>query len=112
MRLDASIGIDEWERKTSQLIELDIEVAVETAGLLDSGDLSRGVDFTALVSIARERVQAGHVELAESLADQLATDILERTPALLVVVELRKFCPCGAAASHFGVRVTRARAGH
>jgi dihydroneopterin aldolase len=112
MRLDASIGVDEWERKTRQVIEVDVEAAVETSALLDSGELCRGVDFTAVVKVVREIVDAGHVELAETLADTIASRILERTTALLVVVELRKYGPCGAAANHFGVRVTRARAGH
>ena len=112
MRLDASLGIDDWERTTRQLIELDIEAAVDTAALLESGQLSRGVDFTSLVRIATQRVAAGHIELAEMLADRIAHDVLEQTPALLVTVELRKYGPCGASANHFGVRVTRARAGH
>ncbi len=111
MRLDASIGIDDWERTTRQLIEVDVEVAIDTAPLLASRDLAKGVDFTVLVGIVRETVAVGHVDLAEMLADRIAQAVLERTPCLLAVVELRKFAPAGASASCFGVRVTRSRAG-
>jgi dihydroneopterin aldolase len=112
MRLDASIGCDEWEHKTKQLIEIDVEAAVETSPVIDSGQLTHGVDFNSIVGAVRDVVGAGHVELVEILADNIASAILERTPALLVTIELRKYAPCGAAASHFGVRMVRARAGH
>ncbi|MBI5536213.1 MAG: dihydroneopterin aldolase [Deltaproteobacteria bacterium] len=109
MRLDASIGVDDWERKTRQVIEVDVEAAVETAMLLDSGELSRGVDFTVVQGIVRELAAGAHIDLAETFADRIASAILDRTCALLVVVELRKYAPCRAGAQCCGVRVTRAR---
>lgn len=112
MRLEAFIGVDEWEHKTKQLIEIDVEAGVETSPVIDSGELKHGLDFNTVVATVRDVVNAGHVELAEVLADRIASAILERTPALLVTIELRKFAPCGAAANHFGVRMVRARAGH
>jgi 7,8-dihydroneopterin aldolase/epimerase/oxygenase len=112
MRLDASIGVDEWEHKTKQLIEVDVEAGVETSPVIDSGELTRGVDFNSIVRIVRGAVSAGHVQLVEVLADNIASAILEQTPALLVTIEVRKFCPCGASANHFGVRMVRTRAGH
>lgn len=111
MRLDASLGIDDWEHKTRQLIEVDVEVAADTAALIATGDLAQGVDFTTLVKVVRDTVASGHIDLAETLADRIARNVLDRTVALLAIVEVRKFAPAGAAAAHFGVRVTRAKAG-
>ena len=65
IRIDASLGILDWERQVRQPIEVDIEADVDTSELLATGDLARGVDFTRVIETVHVVVGARHEDLVE-----------------------------------------------
>ena len=109
IRIDASLGILDWERQVRQPIEVDIEADVDTSELLASGDLAHGVDFTRVIEAVHAVVGARHEDLVEVLADRIAGAVLAATPAQSVRVEVRKYSACASAANHVGVRLVRHR---
>lgn len=112
IRLEASIGVLPWERQVKQPVEVDVAAQVESSELLKTGDLSKGVDFSAVIDSVRRVVMAGHVDLVEVLADRIAAAVLADTPAQCVQVQVRKYSACAGAAAHVGVEVQRERGEH
>ncbi len=108
IRLAASIGILNWEHEIRQPLEIDVDVDVDTTHLLSTGDLTKGVDFTVVIAALHDEARA-HVDLVEMLADRMAKAILNKTPALRVRVEVRKYSACATDAHHVGVEVIRVR---
>jgi 7,8-dihydroneopterin aldolase/epimerase/oxygenase len=111
IRLDASIGVFPWEHQLRQPIEVDVEAEVDTSIVLNTHNLSDGLDFTVVANAVRDVVEQGHVELVEVIADRIAARLLASTQALRVVVEVRKYVPFASLADNVGVRVQRGREG-
>lgn len=109
IHLDASVGVQPWERQTRQRVEVDAEVDVDTSDLLSSGDLSQGVDYTTVIGISHRCVSSEHFDLVEQLADRIARALLELPRTHAVAVEVRKFSCCSGLADHVGVKVRRSR---
>ena len=109
IRLDASVGVFPWERQVRQPIEVDVEAEVDTSAVLQTHNLSDGLDFTVVANAVRDVVEQGHVELVEVIADRIAARLLASTQALRVVVEVRKYVPFASLADNVGVRVQRER---
>ena len=109
MRLDASLGVYAWEREMRQPIEVDVEAQFDSSELLRGPNLAHGIDFNTMADSVRQSVTDGHTELVETLADRIARDLLARSCALHVVVEVRKYLPFASIADHAGVRVRRSK---
>jgi dihydroneopterin aldolase len=82
--LGASIGVYPGEHEARQRIRLNIDLAVADEGAgrhsraaVGRDDLARVVDYEAVANIARSIVEAGHVQLVETLAERIAEQVLE-----------------------------------
>lgn len=109
LRLDASIGVLDWEHEKKQPLEVDVDAFVDTAELLRTGDLRAGADFTQVVQAIVDVVGSQHFELVEVLADRLAHEVLKRTAAVRVRVQVRKYSVYVSAGAYVGVEVVRER---
>ncbi len=69
--LEASIGVHPHEHVQRQRVRINLDLAVTGNG---SGpdQLSRVVDYEAVASRVRDVVAAGHIRLAETLAERIA----------------------------------------
>ena len=77
LRADAVIGVYDWERDIRQPLEFDIEIATDITAAAAGDDLTKAVDYAAISKRVLEEVEATSFQLIESLAEHLATMILQ-----------------------------------
>src|SRR5271156_4544638 len=77
--LAASIGVYAHEHTALQRVRINIDLAITDDSLnrtsraaIGQDDLSRVVDYEAIVNLVRGMVASGHVQLVETLAERLA----------------------------------------
>ena len=106
-------GVEEAERSNAQPFEVDVEIHLDArpAGLAD--DLSRTVDYREVFDICRSVVEGPSRQLIETLAESIATAVLERSAAAgatEVVVRIRKpEAPLPGRLDHAAIEITRRR---
>jgi dihydroneopterin aldolase len=108
LRLHTVIGVYDWERTVRQELTLDLEMSWPIGPAAASDDVHKALDY-ALVS---ERVQAhaahSTVQLIETLAQNIATLVLEEFGVTWLRLRL---CKPGAVSSadNVGVVIERGR---
>jgi 7,8-dihydroneopterin aldolase/epimerase/oxygenase len=91
MSIDCIIGLAEWERMVKQTVVLDLKLGVNIANVaakdqVDEGDL----DTKRLSKRLRAFVEESQFRLIETLAENLASLILEEFPVTAVELRLSK----------------------
>lgn len=76
--LDASIGILDHEKRSTQPIHVDAEIDVDIARHVDDRDIGSVLDYRELHDIIVSECTRGHVNLLETLTDKVAQRLLER----------------------------------
>jgi dihydroneopterin aldolase len=76
LELEASIGILEHEHEVRQPLIIDIELDVDTGPPVE-GDINSVFDYRIPVEHAKALVEAGHIELVETFAEDLAAACLQ-----------------------------------
>lgn len=111
--LEASIGVYAHEHAAPQRIRINIDLAVAddsqdklSRPSVGRDDVSRVVDYEAIVIKTRALVAAGHVQLVETLAERLAEACLDDPRITLARVRVEKLDVFADAASA-GVEVER-----
>jgi dihydroneopterin aldolase len=89
LRLEASIGILEHERKAPQILVVSITLEVEDTPL-GAGGLDDVVDYRTPADLARAILAEGHIDLVEIYADRLATACLGEPGVRNVKVRVEK----------------------
>lgn len=90
MELQASIGVHPHEHQAAQRIRINVDLGVAEDPAEREDRLHRVVDYERLASTVRRIVGARHVNLVETLAEQLAASCLEDERVLLVRVRVEK----------------------
>lgn len=72
LRADTLIGVYEWEQTVRQTVLIDIELRYDMRKAAQSDDLNAAVDYKALCDRVVEHTESVHLQLIESLAEQLA----------------------------------------
>ncbi|MBU6426504.1 MAG: dihydroneopterin aldolase [Rhodospirillales bacterium] len=111
--LDARIGVYAHEHGRTQRVRVNLDLAVEDDGATNlsraavgADDLGRVVDYDTIVTAVREIVAAGHVQLAETLAERVAEACLSDTRVRVARVMVEKLDVYTDAAS-VGVEIER-----
>jgi dihydroneopterin aldolase len=111
--LNASIGVHPHEHAAAQRIRINLDLAVAEDGpgnvsrpAVGRDDLSRVVDYEAIVNRVRAIAGAGHVQLVETLAERLAEACLEDARVAWARVRVEKLDVFADAASA-GVEIER-----
>lgn len=111
--LEASIGVYAHEHAAPQRIRINIDLAVTddsqdklSRPSVGRDDVSRVVDYEAIVIKTRKLVAAGHVQLVETLAERLAQACLDDPRITLARIRVEKLDVFADAASA-GVEVER-----
>jgi dihydroneopterin aldolase len=76
IRLDAFIGILEHERLATQPIHVDAEIDVDVTQNVDDNDIGTVLDYRALHDAIVEECTRCHVNLLETLTEQVANRLL------------------------------------
>ena len=95
--LEAAIGVYPREHGRTQRVRINVDLAVADPGALSGAalpvgpdDLSRVVDYSAIVGAVRAMVAAGHVRLVETLAERIAAACLTDQRILSARIRVEK----------------------
>src|SRR5260370_9609438 len=88
--LPCSIGIHEHERRRTQRVRINVELDVADPGPFSSEDFSEVLNYETIVSGTRTIVDAGHIELVETLAERIAGICLADPRSVSVTVGVKK----------------------
>jgi len=107
LTLEARIGVHQHEKHGPQRVRINVDLAVrENDGEAASDRLAYVVCYEMVVSGIRSLVASGHVNLVETLAEQIAALCLEDRRVLVARVRLEKLDVFKDAAS-VGVEIER-----
>ncbi|MBI5508884.1 MAG: dihydroneopterin aldolase [Deltaproteobacteria bacterium] len=101
------LGIYPHEKRSRQSIVIDVSLYTNLSRALDSEKIADTVDYDRVAAVARELSRARHYPLIESLAEALATTLLDRFKPRRVVVAVTK--PGALAPGSVSVSVERGR---
>jgi len=90
MRFQGRHGVHEWEQKTAQPFEVDVELSknLQAAGVDD--DLELTVDYGKVFDVVRQIVESTSYRLLEALAEAISHELLTDFPIDEVAVRIRK----------------------
>jgi 7,8-dihydroneopterin aldolase/epimerase/oxygenase len=105
----AQIGIHDFELKSPQRLLIDVDLYVDLKASSPSADqIDEVVDYDFIRQVVIKRVQQGHINLQETLCDELAGLLLANPQVLAVQLSTRKpdvYPDCSAV----GVEIFRSR---
>ncbi|MFP2768703.1 dihydroneopterin aldolase [Oceanisphaera sp. KMM 10153] len=104
-----TIGAYDWEKDIRQKLRFDLEMGYDTRPAALGDDLDKALDYAALSKKVTHHAEQNHVELVETMAEQIALLILREFPVHSVKVRLTK---PGAVANAAGVGVEIERFAH
>ena len=111
LTVQAHIGIHDFELKSSQRLIIDVDLYVSFAGTSPKDDrIDEVVDYDFVRAVVHGRVAQGHINVQETLCDDILTHLLEHTGVMAARVSTRKpdvYPDCEAV----GVEVFRAKSG-
>jgi dihydroneopterin aldolase len=72
LRIEAVIGIWEWERRVRQIISLDLEMATDAKRAAATDEIGDALDYKAIAKRLVAVVEQSEFKLVETLAETLA----------------------------------------
>ena len=90
LKIDAVIGIYDWERRVRQTISFDLEMATDIRRAAASDDIADTLDYKAVAKRLQEFVYDSSYQLVETLAERVADIILTEFAVPWVRVTLNK----------------------
>jgi 7,8-dihydroneopterin aldolase/epimerase/oxygenase len=111
LTVQAQIGIHDFELQSAQRLIIDVDLYVSFAGTSPKDDrIDEVVDYDFVRAVVHGRMAQGHINLQETLCDNILTHLLEHTGVMAARVSTRKpdvYPDCEAV----GVEVFRAKPG-
>ncbi len=90
LRLSAIVGVNRWEKAAPQIVAVDLEIAAEAAKAAATDRIADTIDYKRLSRDVAELAASQPFELVETLAEAIATLVLDKHGAPWVKVTLRK----------------------
>ncbi|MBI4831204.1 MAG: dihydroneopterin aldolase [Candidatus Lindowbacteria bacterium] len=85
-----SLGCTEWERHVRTRVEVDVEISTYLKKACKSDDVSDTINYLNIYDVVSGVVNGKHHNLIESVAQEVAADVLTRCDCEQVVVRVRK----------------------
>jgi len=109
--VDANIGVYSQERQGTQQLLLNVDVFVDLAISTPlSDDLAEVIDYDYVREVVQRRLARGHVNLQETLVDDVVSELLQRPGVEAVRMSSEKI-EIYASVAGIGVEVLRFRPG-
>lgn len=90
LRIDTVIGIYDWERRITQTVSFDLEMATDIRKAASSDSIEDTLDYKAVAKRLISFVGESKFQLVETLAEQVAGIILNEFNVPWVRVRLNK----------------------
>ena len=110
LKIDAVIGIWDWERKIRQTVEIDLDMAADIRKAAESDDVADTLNYKLVAKRLQAFVGESEFQLVETLAESVANILIEECSIPWCRVKINK----GGAvrgASAVGVIIERGQAG-
>jgi 7,8-dihydroneopterin aldolase/epimerase/oxygenase len=90
-RVDANIGVHEFEKRGTQALHINVDLYVPLANTTPKvDDLSEVVDYDFIRTTIVERIAKGHIHLQETLCDDIAAMMMKHPLVKAVRVSTEK----------------------
>ena len=106
LKVDAIIGIHDWERQARQEIILDLEMASDIQRAAATEDIQHALDYSAVAQRVCEHVIGARFKLVETLVESVAELIIREYGVTWLSVACTKTQALNTA-SGVGVRIER-----
>jgi 7,8-dihydroneopterin aldolase/epimerase/oxygenase len=93
LRVDAVIGVYDWERDTEQSLVFNIDMASDVAKAARSDDIADALDYSKIAGTVKTVVTEGKFQLIETAAERVAERLIADYGLSWVRVELAKPLP-------------------
>ncbi len=90
LRIETIIGVYDWERRIKQTVVLDLEMGADIRRAAATDDLTDTLNYKAVAKRVMEVVGGSECQLVETLAERVATVILEEFPVPWLRLTLNK----------------------
>ena len=93
LRVQAVIGVHDWEREIEQTLIVSVDMVPETAGVARaaaSDDLADALDYSAVAETIAAVLREGRFRLIETAAERVAGRLLDDFALGWLRLELRK----------------------
>lgn len=103
-------GTTEEEKTLGRMFSVDVDLLCDTRAAAAHDRLEDTIDYAKVFGVVSEIGRGSHCQLLETLADKLATSLLERFPIAGVRVRIRKYAPpLQGVVDTVGIDITRRR---
>ena len=107
LEVQLHVGVTEAERAAPQRLLITVEMTHDCKAAAQSGNLAETIDYHAVSQRVLQFGNGCHWELIETLASDIAADILDDFKPRTVMVEVKKFVI--PQARYVSVALTRSR---
>ena len=90
LRADTIIGINKWERNVRQRVTVDLEMATDIRQAAATDDIQFALNYKTITDRLVDFISSSKFELVESLAEGIATIIVDDFSVPWVKVTLHK----------------------
>jgi dihydroneopterin aldolase len=90
LKLDAVIGLWDWEKRIKQTIEIDLEMAVDIRRAAETDNVEDTLNYKAVANGIKELVESTQFELVETLIERIASLIMTEFGVPWVRVRVNK----------------------
>jgi len=108
LRVEAVIGIYDWERRIRQIVSLDLDMGTDIHAAAKSDRIEDTLDYKAVAKRVAQFVSAQQFQLVETLAEKVAALILDEFKIKEVKVTVHKPGAVSGSKS-VGVSIERSR---
>ena len=106
LQIDTVIGVYEWEKTITQRLEIDLELATDIRQAAAQDDIRLTLDYAVIATRVQQLICEEPIELIETVAEKVATMLLQQFATQAVRVQVCK--PAAVAnAQTVGVRISR-----
>ena len=106
LRVDAIVGIWDWERAMTQTVSIDLEMAWDIRHAAETDDIEATLDYRAVAKRVAAFVEESRFKLIETMAENIAELIQKEFSVTWLSVSIRK--PSAVRGSRdVGVRIER-----
>jgi len=90
LRIEAVVGIWDWERALPQTISIDLEMAADIRAAAEADDIKATLDYRAVSKRVTEFVQQSEFQLIETMVEKVAGLIQEEFDVAWLRVSVHK----------------------
>lgn len=90
LKIDCVVGIWEWERRTTQAVVFDLDIAIDIRKSAASDSIDDTVNYKAVAKRVIGFVSASQFQLVETLAEKVAEILMAEFPIPWLRLRLNK----------------------